>query len=84
MLAYMSVRCCFKSLVLGGVSSKCVLTLIPKLGSQQGVGIISFQFVQTFDQNLSLLNTIIYKHLSDVSIASYSSLPFKSKESKQK
>ena len=53
-----------------------VLALIPKFGSQPGLGIISFQFIQTFDQNFVLLAEHHYlQTLSDVIIASFPSLP---------
>ena len=47
----------------------------PIVGSQSGLGIISFQFMQTFNQNfLALAEHHYLQTLSDISIASFPSL----------
>jgi len=54
--------------------------LIPKIGSQSGLGTIAFQFIQTFDQNFVLLAEHHYIQTpSDDSTAAFLSLLFKSK-----
>ena len=71
MLALVSVRHCFKSLVSA---------LITKFSSQRGLGIICFLFIPTLTGTFVILAEHRYlQMLSDIGIASFPLLLFKSK-----
>ena len=62
------------------LSCRRVPTIVPKFGSQQGLDVISFQFIQGFDHNCIVVAE--HRHLqtlSDISIALFLLLLFKSK-----
>ena len=76
-------RVSMRPVLVAGVADGCLVHALLlqsprfRLGSQSGLGVISFQFIQPFDQNFVLL--VSYLQTLNVSIASLPSLLCKGK-----
>ena len=79
-LFHLSMKCGFKLLVLQTADLYMHSSINPKFGGKLGSGITSFQFIQTSDQDFDHFHEHHYlQTVSDVNIASFSLLQFKTK-----